>query len=89
MKLREDLKLHLLGGAALAAFFLLLLLIPRWVGPGGTGASIMFASVAAGWAIEEYQRIRKEGVYDGLDWACTSAPGVLLGFAVGLWEALT
>lgn len=88
MRLREDLKLHLVGGAAIAAALLLLLLLPRWVGPGGTGIAVMLGSVLAGWAIEAYQKVRREGTPDWRDWVATSAPGVLLGFAHGAWEAL-
>lgn len=85
--MRKDLQLHLVGGAAVALFLLLLVLLPRWVGPGGYGIAVMAGSVVVGWALEEYQRIRNEGTWDLMDWLCTSAPGVVLGFAVGVWEA--
>lgn len=95
MKLEPDKKLHLLGGAALALFFVVVTAGPFVLArefsltrTTAVGIAVMFSSVAAGWGLEKYQEIRREGIKSVWDWVATSAPGVALGFGIALWGML-
>lgn len=72
----RDKKLHLIGGAIVAAYLLLVMFSAQHLGFWWT---LIWASLAAGAGIEAYQGFRNEGEPDPLDALASSAVGVLIG----------
>lgn len=83
MKLPEDIEKHLQGGTLAAGGLGVLLLISSAVHPA---LSIALAGPLLGWAVEQYQRVRGDGVPSVRDAMATAAPFEVL--AVAVWVAL-
>lgn len=82
LKIPDDMRKHLKGGAAIAVTLLVVALLAVYV---GLAAAVAAGSVAFSIGVELYQRWRKEGEPSWPDAITGSLPGLVL--AGGLWAA--
>lgn len=69
--MRQDLKMHLAGGAIACAVFVALTLVAIRVHPA---LACAMCGPIFGWGVEQYQRVRKEGTPSKVDALATAAP---------------
>jgi len=83
MKLRADLVTHLKGGTVMLVYTAAVVLAPQFI---KYGLTILFASAAMGWGVEQYQKVRGEGTFAYDDMLASAAPGMLVGAVVAIYE---
>lgn len=82
--MNRNTKLHLKGGAAIAAGAAATL----WVaGEFGPGYAVAFACTFVGIGVEIYQMVRREGTPAARDAALSAIPGIVAGVVWELWRA--